>query len=125
MALLLERNRTSLHVLEMARAFHLTQREREAVEYLAQGLTSKEIAERMRISANTVKAFLRLVMIKTGTSTRSGIVGKFIRESSLDSKAGALPGCATPRHEVGYSFDKALPTSGFSLGSLEPIQFGL
>ena len=84
-ALLLERNRTSLHVLQMARAFHLTQREREAVEYLAQGLTSKEIADRMRISPNTVKAFLRLVMIKTGTSTRSGIVGKFIQESSLDS----------------------------------------
>jgi DNA-binding CsgD family transcriptional regulator len=85
-ALLLERNRTSLHVLQMARAFHLTQREQEAVEYLVRGLTSKEIGERMRISPNTVKAFLRLVMIKTGTSTRSGIIGKFIQESSLDSK---------------------------------------
>lgn len=84
-ALLLERNRASLHVLQMARAFHLTQREREAVEYLAHGLTSKEIADRMGISPNTVKAFLRLVMVKTGTSTRSGIVGKFIQESSLDS----------------------------------------
>lgn len=84
-ALLLERNRTTLHVLQMAREFHLTQREREAVEYLAQGLTSKQIADRMRISPNTVKAFLRLVMIKTGASTRSGIIGKCIQDSSLIS----------------------------------------
>ncbi len=78
-ALLLERNPASLDVLKMAREFNLTQRECEAVEYLAQGLTSKEIANRMRISPNTVRAFVRLVMIKTGTSTRSGIIGKFVQ----------------------------------------------
>ena len=43
---------------------------------LLQGLTSKEIAVRMGISPNTVKAFLRLVMVKMGVSTRSGIVGR-------------------------------------------------
>jgi len=47
----------------------------EALEYLIQGLTSKEIAERMHISVNTVKAFLRLIMVKMGVTTRSGIVG--------------------------------------------------
>jgi len=46
------------------------------VEYLLQGLTSKEIAARMNISPNTVKAFLRLVMVKMKVSTRSGIAGK-------------------------------------------------
>jgi DNA-binding CsgD family transcriptional regulator len=46
------------------------------VEYLIQGLTSKEIAVRMNISPNTVKAFLRLVMVKMKVSTRSGIAGK-------------------------------------------------
>jgi DNA-binding CsgD family transcriptional regulator len=45
---------------------------------LLQGLTSKEIAQRMGISPNTVKAFLRLVMVKMGVSTRSGIVGKIV-----------------------------------------------
>ena len=78
-ALLLERNPASLDVLKMAREFNLTRRECEAVEYLAQGLTSKEIANRMRISPNTVRAFVRLIMIKTGTSTRSGIIGKFVQ----------------------------------------------
>jgi DNA-binding CsgD family transcriptional regulator len=56
----------------------LTQREQETVKLLLQGLTSKEIAVRMEISANTVKAFVRLVMIKMGVSTRSGIAGKFV-----------------------------------------------
>ena len=76
-ALLLERNTTSSLVLEeIAKQFDLTQRERETVELLLQGLTSKEIATRMAISPNTVKAFLRLVMVKMGVSTRSGIVGR-------------------------------------------------
>ena len=46
--------------------------------YLLEGLTSKQIAERMSISTNTVKAFLRLIMIKMDVSTRSGIVGKAV-----------------------------------------------
>jgi DNA-binding CsgD family transcriptional regulator len=76
-ALLLERNAPDSMVLEeISQQFDLTQRERETVELLFQGLTSKEIANRMAISPNTVKAFLRLVMVKMGVSTRSGIVGK-------------------------------------------------
>src|SRR5437867_7881296 len=56
--------------------YRLTPREREVIEYLAKGLTSKEIASRMNISANTVKAFLRLVMVKMGVSSRARIIGK-------------------------------------------------
>lgn len=78
-ALLLERNPASLDIFRMASQFNLTPRECEAVEYLAQGLTSKEIAMRMGISPNTVRAFVRLAMVKTGSSTRSGIIGKFLR----------------------------------------------
>jgi DNA-binding CsgD family transcriptional regulator len=61
---------------ELSERFALTHRECETVEYLLQGLTSKEIAVRMNISPNTVKAFLRLVMVKMKVSTRSGIAGK-------------------------------------------------
>jgi len=75
-ALTVERDRSALH--DLAARFQLTDREREAVEHLAEGLTSKEIAQRMRISPNTVKTFLRLVMIKMGVTTRSGVIGKII-----------------------------------------------
>jgi len=79
-ALLLERNSSggTAALAEICKRFDLTQRERETVELLLQGLTSKEIATRMNISPNTVKAFLRLVMVKMGVSTRSGIVGKVV-----------------------------------------------
>ena len=77
MALLIERGgkipRDTWHLAEQ---FRLSARERETVEYLLHGLTSKEIATRMNISPNTVKAFVRLIMVKMGASTRSGIVGK-------------------------------------------------
>ena len=56
--------------------YKLTPREREAVLLLRKGLTSKEIARRMEISAHTVKALLHLIMLKLGVTTRSGIVGR-------------------------------------------------
>jgi DNA-binding CsgD family transcriptional regulator len=76
-AVLLERDAASSPSLtEISEQFGLTERECETVEFLLQGLTSKEIATRMNISSHTVKAFLRLVMVKMRVSTRSGIAGK-------------------------------------------------
>ena len=77
-AVLLERDTANSHsaLAEISAQFSLTQRECETVEFLLQGLTSKEIATRMKISANTVKAFIRLIMVKMNVSTRSGIAGK-------------------------------------------------
>ena len=56
----------------------LTPREREAMALLLHGLTSKQIAERMHVSPNTVKAFLRLIMLKMEVSSRSAIVAKIM-----------------------------------------------
>jgi len=82
MLILLERNASSaITMAEICGRFGLTPREQETVKLLLQGLTSKEIAERMKISPNTVKAFIRLVMVKMNVSTRSGIIGK-IAESN-------------------------------------------
>jgi len=76
-AVLLERNTPpDLALDESIRMFNLTPRERETVELLIQGLTTKEIANRLNISPNTVKAFVRLVMVKMGVSTRTGVVGR-------------------------------------------------
>lgn len=81
-AVVLERGTSaSSGLTEISEQFDLTDRERETVEYLLQGLTSKEIATRMKISPNTVKAFLRLVMVKMKVSTRSGIAGKIAGSS--------------------------------------------
>lgn len=77
LAVLLERAPAkSVPLGRLYERFHLTVREQEVAQFLLQGLTSKEIGMRMQISPNTVKAFLRLIMVKMGVSTRSGIVGK-------------------------------------------------
>jgi DNA-binding CsgD family transcriptional regulator len=63
---------------QISQQFQLTHREQEAVALLLQGFGNKEMAQHMGISANTVKAFLRLVTIKMGVSSRSGIVTKVL-----------------------------------------------
>jgi len=78
-AVLFERGPSALVLLsQVGKQFNLTQREQEVLEYLLQGMKSKEIANRMNLSPNTVRAFLRLIMIKTGVSSRSAIVGKIV-----------------------------------------------
>lgn len=71
-------NGEAITIAELSESFGLTTREQETVKFLLEGLTSKEIAERMKISPNTVKAFIRLVMVKMNVSTRSGIIGKIV-----------------------------------------------
>lgn len=65
----------------IAAKYHLTEREQEALIGISLGLTSKELAIRMNISPNTVNSFLRLIMIKMGVTTRSGIVGKLLKQN--------------------------------------------
>jgi DNA-binding CsgD family transcriptional regulator len=78
-AMVLERGPSRLVALAQAcEQFNLTRREQEVLEYLLQGMGGKEIAKRMNVSPNTVKAFVRLIMIKMGVSSRSAIVGKVV-----------------------------------------------
>jgi DNA-binding CsgD family transcriptional regulator len=83
-AVLLERGAagSAYSAARVAEKYRLTSREQQLLPYLLEGLTSKQIAERMTISTNTVKAFLRLIMIKMSVSTRAGIVGKTITGNS-------------------------------------------
>ena len=77
--LMLERrSNEAVAIAEISERFGLTAREQATVQFLLEGLTSKEIAQRMGISPNTVKAFVRLVMVKMNVSTRSGIIGRIV-----------------------------------------------
>jgi DNA-binding CsgD family transcriptional regulator len=79
-ALLLERcPQASVELCEVSRRFHLSPRESETVQYLSRGLTTKEVAQRMSVSPNTIKQFVRLIMSKMSVTTRSGIIGKLLR----------------------------------------------
>ncbi len=79
-AVLLERNHNGgLNLESVARKFRLTRRERQTVDLLLQDLSTKQIADRMGISPNTAKAFLRSVMIKVGAGNRTGIVARILQ----------------------------------------------
>ncbi len=73
-------------VLQATAEYHLTDREQETLIGVTMGLTSKEVAQRMDISPNTVKAFLRLIMIKMGVLTRAGIVGRLLDQTALSEQ---------------------------------------
>jgi len=52
----------------------LNEREREVLALLAQGLSNKEIAERVFLSVATVKYHVRLLLSKLGASSRAEAV---------------------------------------------------
>jgi DNA-binding NarL/FixJ family response regulator len=81
-ALRLQRAHSVSETLDhVAANYHLTEREHETLRGVANGLTSKEMAFRMNISANTVKVFLRFIMIKVGVNTRTELAAKILTES--------------------------------------------
>jgi len=87
LALMLERKSNGGGTLaEISERFGLTAREQETMRLLAEGFSSKEIAARMKISPNTVKAFVHLVMVKMGVSTRSGIIGKMVGADNFNHR---------------------------------------
>jgi DNA-binding NarL/FixJ family response regulator len=53
----------------------LTPAEVTVVELVAEGLTNPQIAERLVVSANTVKTHLQHVFTKVGVSTRAELAG--------------------------------------------------
>lgn len=66
--------------------YRLTPRELETVDHLVQGCNTKQLADRMGISPNTVKAFLRSIMMKMGADTRAGIIAKILQASNSVSR---------------------------------------
>jgi DNA-binding NarL/FixJ family response regulator len=61
----------------------LTNREREILELLADGLGNKQIAARLGISTNTVKTHLELLFDKLGVSSRAEAVATGVKRGLL------------------------------------------
>ena len=75
MAFLFERSRINQGDLNAVASFyHISGREKVALELLMQGLTTKDIAAQMTVSPNTIKSFLRSAMSKMGVTTRTGLM---------------------------------------------------
>src|ERR1043165_6167846 len=68
---------------EDVEAAGLTNREREILALLAEGLGNKQIAGRLGISTNTVKTHLELLFEKLGVSSRAEAVATGVRRGLL------------------------------------------
>jgi len=61
----------------------LTQREREVLRLLADGLANEEIGKRLHISAETVRTHVRKAMTKLDADTRTQAVATALRQSII------------------------------------------
>lgn len=59
---------------ESARRGRFTERDRQVLRCVFEGLANKEIAERLRVSESAIKASLQQLFSKTGVRTRSQLV---------------------------------------------------
>lgn len=67
-------------IKEITDDYHLTDREREILRLMADGLLKKEIAQALGLSVHTVSAHVRRVYDKLQVSTNTAAVAKALRE---------------------------------------------
>uniref|UniRef100_UPI0040270DE4 response regulator transcription factor n=1 Tax=Candidatus Wunengus sp. YC60 TaxID=3367697 RepID=UPI0040270DE4 len=60
------------------RQWKLSPREQEIVHLLIEDRCNKEIARTLKLSLNTVKAYMKLLMLKLGVTSRTGVIGRLL-----------------------------------------------
>jgi len=71
--------------------FGLTDCGRAVVRCLIQALTSKEIAEQLGITAQTVKEHIHRLMRKTKTTMRTGMLARLLLDRNSEDTQGSSP----------------------------------
>ena len=79
-AILLEAARPSEMAPLLADAYGLTLQERRVTECVAQGLSTRQIAIRLRMSTYTVQDHLKLIFSKTGTGSRGALIARLFSD---------------------------------------------
>lgn len=78
--MVIEPAKTSEIVPLIVDAYELTDRETEVTQYIARGLPTGEIADRLHLSPHTVRDHIKAVFEKVGVSSRGELVGKLFTE---------------------------------------------
>ncbi|HKE73685.1 MAG TPA: helix-turn-helix transcriptional regulator [Acidimicrobiales bacterium] len=82
-AVLIEPARPAEQASAFADIYGLTERERTVTELVARGLSTKEIANRLHVSAYTVQDHLKAIFDKTGATSRGALVAQLFLEQHL------------------------------------------
>ena len=83
-------------LVQAKETFHLTARETTVVHHLLKGWTNKEIANEVRLAAQTIKEHLKHISEKTSTTTRTGIVMTIIHSGLRQALAPPSPQVMVP-----------------------------
>lgn len=70
--------------VDVSTGIALSEREREVLVLLARGLSNRQIAEELRLSAETVKTHVVRLYRRLGVSTRTDAVAKALRRGIID-----------------------------------------
>ena len=97
------RNRLSLRVVEIIdfaansvksqiqESISLTRREREIIDLISEGLSNKEIAQRLHIATYTVKSHVHNILEKLALSTRLQVAAFAHTQRTQESDADNMP----------------------------------
>jgi PAS domain S-box-containing protein len=66
----------------------LSPREQEVVRLVAMGMTSREVADELTVSTETVRTHIRNALAKTGTRTRAQLVARVLGRGQLEQPGG-------------------------------------
>jgi DNA-binding CsgD family transcriptional regulator len=93
-AVLLEAARPAEMAPLLADVYGLTPQERRVTELVAQGLPTRQIANRLRMSTYTVQDHLKSIFVKTGTGSRGDLVARlyFDQRTTPLTAPSATPG---------------------------------
>lgn len=81
------REATTAHAVVMERLARLTPRQRDVMELLIAGKTSKEIAEKMKVSVRTVEGHRRMVLLRMNVSSAAQLVRVVLNARAAASRA--------------------------------------
>jgi DNA-binding CsgD family transcriptional regulator len=79
-AVIIDRPSNGTDLASTLSKYRLTPRERQVLELLLEGLSTKEIGGRLGISPNTAKAFVRIMAGKVGVTGRTALITTLVRD---------------------------------------------
>ena len=113
----------SMTRIEMvAWSYGLSERERDLIEPLVQGLTAQQIANRLTVSRNTVKSHTAHIYAKLGIHTRAELVALVTGSGDVPSDQPARPSSPVPGTGAPGGAPAASGAAGTAGSAVEPSE---